>query len=337
MFIDSVTISLFAGKGGDGVVAWRREKFIPKGGPAGGDGGKGGSIILKVDSNTFSLEGFRNKKILKAENGQCGGSNNKKGKDGRDLILSVPPGTLVKDKDSQEILHDLVDTGQTIKIAQGGFGGRGNTQFKSSTNQAPNFATKGKRGENIQLQLELKLIADIGLVGFPNAGKSTLLKQITKVDVKIAPYPFTTLKPNLALLEFEDFSRILIADIPGIIENAHQNRGLGLSFLKHIERTQALVFMIDLSAIDGRDPFDDFIVLQNELKSYSEEILNKPFIVALNKIDTEESQINLKRFKEKFPLDPSLLFEISALNKKGLNALVSAIQKLAQVNGKKYI
>lgn len=336
MFIDTVEISLFAGKGGDGVIAWRREKFIPKGGPAGGDGGKGGSVLVMADPNTFSLEGYRNKKILKAQNGKNGGSNNQKGKDGEDLILLVPPGTLIKDKETQAILHDLVGIGEKITLCQGGLGGRGNSQFKSSTNQAPNFATRGRVGKNLEIELELKLLADVGLVGFPNAGKSTLLKQITKVDVKIAPYPFTTLKPNIALLEFDDYSRILIADIPGIIEKAHENKGLGLSFLKHIERTEALVFMIDLSGIDGRDPFDDFEILQNELKSYSEEMLKKPFLVALNKIDTKEGQENLKHFKKKFPFDPSLLFEISALTKEGLSPLVEAVRKLAQAKGKRY-
>ena len=254
MFIDRVTIELAAGKGGNGVVAWRREKYIPKGGPCGGNGGKGGSIILQADTQVFSLDWFRNRRILKAENGQAGGSNNRQGKNGKDLVLKVPCGTLVKDMTTGEILHDFTADKEEFVLCRGGKGGKGNDCFKSPTNQAPNYCTEGTEGGQVKVELELKLIADVGLVGFPNAGKSTLISALADVKVKIAPYPFTTLQPNLGFIQCEDYSRIYIADIPGIIEGAHQNRGLGFEFLRHIERTRLLLFVLDASGIDGRNP-----------------------------------------------------------------------------------
>ena len=333
---------LSAGKGGDGVVAWRREKFIPKGGPAGGDGGKGGSLLIKADENVFSLEDYRHKKFMKADNGQPGGQNNRKGKNGSDLTIKVPPGTIVKNAKTKELLFDLTEKGQTIVICKGGIGGKGNSKFKSPTNQAPLQFTKGTEGESLEIELELKLIADIGFVGYPNAGKSTLMNAITHINVKIAPYPFTTLIPNLGIVEFDDYSRLLIADIPGIIEGAHLNKGLGFSFLKHIERSAALVYIIDMSGIDGRDPVKDFEVLRQELESFNSKLLlEKPFLIALNKIDTEEALQNLERFKTHYSNEPFLknkgqLFEISALSGQGLPAFIQAMKKIGQMNGKKF-
>lgn len=326
MFVDTVILSLSAGKGGNGVIAWRREKYIPKGGPAGGDGGNGGSIILQADPEVHSLEEYRNRRIIKAQNGMPGGSNNCKGKNGGDLILKVPMGTLVKSAETKEILFDFVEAGQTWKICQGGRGGKGNTRFKTSTHQAPFVCTEGTAGEEVEVELELKLIADVGFVGMPNAGKSTLISQLAHIQVKIAPYPFTTLRPNLGIVEFDDFKRILIADIPGIIENAHENRGLGFAFLRHIERTSSLVYLIELAPYQDRDPFEEFLMLRRELEAYNPEMLQKPFLVALNKIDQEDTRELADQFKARYPYDPSTLFEISALNGINLNALKEALR-----------
>jgi GTP-binding protein len=330
MFIDRATIHLIAGKGGNGVVAWRREKYIPKGGPSGGNGGKGGSVILQADTQVYSLEWFRNRKALRAENGNAGGSNNIQGRNGKDLILKVPCGTLVKNIQTGEVLHDFTQDGEKWVICQGGRGGRGNDSFKTPTHRAPNICTPGLEGEETEVELELKLIADVGLVGFPNAGKSTLISNLTAVKVKIAPYPFTTLHPNIGFIQCEDYSRIFIADIPGIIEGANQNRGLGFEFLRHIERTKLLIFLLDASGIDGRNPTDDFRVLRQELEAYNPEMLTRPFLVVLNKIDTEESEEHLAHFKKQFELDSSLLYEISAARGDGLLDLRKAIQKRCQ-------
>lgn len=336
MFVDTAAVTLSAGKGGDGAVAWRREKFIPKGGPAGGNGGRGGSIILKTDNQVLSLESFRHRRHIKAASGQPGGGGNRQGGSGKDLVLKIPCGTLVKDKKTQEILYDFTEEGQEWRICQGGRGGKGNSCFKTPTNQAPLKYTPGTQGASREVEFELKLIADVGLVGFPNAGKSTFLSQITHVPVKIAPYPFTTLTPNLAYVEFEDYSRVLIADIPGIIEDAHQNRGLGISFLKHIERTKVLLFVLDASSQEARDPIRDFAVLQKELRAYNGDLLKKPFLVALNKIDIEGADTQIATFREAFPFDPALIFPFSALTGQGLPALLEATRTLAQKDGKKF-
>ena len=336
MFTDVVQLQLSAGKGGNGIVAWRREKYIPKGGPAGGDGGHGGSIIIQADTHSYSLEDYRNIRVIKASNGEQGGSAQKKGKNGPDRIVKVPIGTIVKNLKTNEIIHDFTEDGQKIVLCKGGIGGKGNCHFKSSTNRAPNIATNGTLGEDIEVELELKLLADVGLVGFPNAGKSTIISKLAKLPVKIAPYPFTTLRPNLGIVEFEDYSRVLIADIPGIIENAHKNRGLGLSFLKHIERTEALAFIIDVSAFEGNDPFHDFETLQNELKEYDSSMLERPFVTVLNKIDLLEDMKPLEEFKTKYPFSKDTLIEVSALDNTNLDLLKSKIQEIAQINGKKF-
>ena len=331
MFIDSVTLTLSAGKGGNGTVAWRREKYIPKGGPTGGNGGKGGSIILRACNQIPSLEGQRNKRIIKAENGSPGGANLRHGKSGKDLVITIPCGTLVKDSRTKEVLYDFVDDGQEWIICKGGKGGKGNNHFKSPTHQAPNIFTEGTPGQSREVELELKLIADVGLLGMPNAGKSTLMSQITNIAVKVAPYPFTTLHPNLGFAHYQDGAKVLIADIPGIIKNAHVNKGLGISFLKHIERTSLIVYVVDISGFEGRDPLEDFLILRNELKAYKEEMLNKPFLVVLNKIDIEGAQEHIDRFEKEIDIDPSLVFAISAKDKDGLSELLSALKTAAPV------
>lgn len=326
MFTDRVTLELVAGKGGNGVVAWRREKYIPKGGPCGGNGGKGGSVVLQADTQVFSLDAYRNRRLLKAENGQSGGSNCRQGKNGKDIVLKVPCGTLVKDIKTGEVIHDFTKDKEEFLICCGGKGGKGNDKFKSPTNQAPNYCTEGKEGESIEVELELKLIADVGLVGFPNAGKSTLISAVADVEVKIAPYPFTTLRPNLGFIQCEDYTRIYVADIPGIIEGAHRNKGLGIEFLRHIERTKLLIFVLDASGIDGRNPIDDYNVLRQELKAYDPELLKRFYLVVLNKIDTEESMEHIAHFHKTFPQEADRLFEISAMTGEGLPPLVSTIE-----------
>lgn len=332
MFVDRVVLDLAAGKGGNGVVAWRREKYIPKGGPCGGNGGKGGSLILQADTQVYSLEWFRNRRILNAENGRQGGPNCMQGRNGKDLILKVPCGTLVKNIDTGEVLHDFTQDGEQWIVCKGGRGGRGNDSFKSPTNRAPNVCTEGTEGESCSVELELKLIADVGLVGFPNAGKSTLISSLAFVRVKIAAYPFTTLKPNLGYMQFSNQRRIFIADIPGIIEGAHRNRGLGFEFLRHIERTKLLLFVLDASGIDGRDPSSDFEVLRKEIGTYNPEMLQRPYLVVLNKIDTEEAAQHIKDFRKKKFVDKSKIFEISAMQGEGLPELKNAIFDLVQTS-----
>lgn len=327
MFIDRVVLDLFAGKGGNGVVAWIRAKFIPKGGPCGGNGGRGGSVTIVSDAQVYSLEYYRNRRILKAENGMPGASNSRQGRNGKSLILKVPCGTLVKNAATGEVLHDFTKDKEEWVISKGGKGGRGNETFKTPTHQAPNVCTEGAAGENIQVELELKLIADVGLVGFPNAGKSTLITALAHVRVKIAPYPFTTLQPNIGFIKRDDLTRIYIADIPGIIEGAHRNRGLGFEFLRHIERTKLLLFVLDASGIDGRNPTDDFRVLRNELSTYNSELLERPYFVVLNKIDADESAENIAQFYKEFPMDPSRVFEMSALIGEGVKPLEQALFK----------
>lgn len=335
MFTDSVKLKLTAGKGGNGVVAWRREKYIPKGGPYGGNGGKGGSIIIESDPQIYSLDTFRNRRLINGENGSSGRTNNQQGRTGKDLILKVPCGTLIRDGEGGELLYDLTEPGETFHLCEGGNGGKGNSFFKTPTNQAPTKYTVGKPGETKTIELELKLIADVGFLGFPNAGKSTLLSKLAVIDVKIGAYPFTTLKPNLSFIEFDDFSKIYLADIPGIIPDAHMDKGLGLSFLKHVERSSTLIYIIDISGEEGRDPYEDFLTLRSEAGGYSSDILDKPFLVALNKID-KGNEKSLDSFKEKYPFPKETLFEISALEEKGLSPFISKMRTLAQANGKKY-
>lgn len=334
MFFDEATLTAQAGDGGNGVVAWERRKYIPKGGPSGGNGGIGGDVILEVSSHCNSLDHFRNVRTLKAENGACGGGNQMQGKRGKDLVIPIPPGTLVKDQETKEILFDATDVGVRWTLCKGGKGGKGNACFKSPTNQAPIEWTPGKKGVIKQINLELKLIADIGFVGFPNAGKSSLLKSLTHIAVKVCSYPFTTLHPNLGVIRFDDFSYICMADIPGIIENAHRNKGLGLSFLKHIERTSTLLYVIDISGFEERDPLEDFAILQKELASYDPSLLERPFLIALNKIDVEGAEEQLERFKQAHPHLP--LFPISCLTETGVASLLQEMRSLAQAHTKRF-
>jgi GTPase len=328
VFVDQVRLRLVAGKGGNGVVAWRREKYIPKGGPAGGNGGKGGSIILRATSRMRSLELYRHRRLLRAENGRAGGASRCKGRTGRDLVVELPCGTLIKDVESEQVLCDLTEAGQEWRICSGGRGGRGNASFRSPTHRAPALCTPGKEGEERWVELELKLIADVGLVGFPNAGKSTLLQALTHRPVKIAPYPFTTLFPNLGLLSLHSGQQLVVADIPGIIEGASEDRGLGLDFLRHIERTQVLIFVLDGSGIDGRRAADDYQVLRQELSAYDPALCDRPFVVAMNKCDTEEYREQVREFRCRHPLPADQLFEISAREKVGLLPLVEQLEHL---------
>jgi len=321
-FVDEAKIFVRAGKGGDGCVAFRREKFVPKGGPWGGDGGKGGDVILRAVRNKKTLIDFYFQKHFFAENGENGSSNNKKGKDGEDLIIEVPCGTVVKEiKNGEEkVIADLVNEGDTVIVAKGGKAGLGNTHFKSPTNQAPRIATKGEEGEEKIIKLELKLIADVGIIGYPNSGKSTLLSKISKARPKIADYPFTTIEPNLGVVDAGDFRSFVVADIPGLIEGASKGKGLGIKFLKHIERTKILVHLIDMSENDIINRYEN---LRNELRNYSSKLIKKKEIVVGNKIDLEESKKNIEKAKEYFK---DIIF-ISALKGDGIKDLLERIWK----------
>jgi GTP-binding protein len=282
MFVDSATIQVHAGKGGDGALSFRREKYVPKGGPDGGDGGRGGDIILKVNPNLRTLLDFRYKREYKAENGNSGEGRNKTGRSGDALIIEVPPGTIVYQDDDGALLGDLTEDNSELVVAKGGKGGRGNTRFATPTVRAPRKRTPGKPGEEFTIRLELKLIADIGLVGAPNAGKSTLLSVLTEARPKIAPYPFTTLTPNLGLMRFGDWNSVVVADIPGLIEGAHQGKGLGHDFLKHIERTRLLVLLVDCTL---EKPRAERKALLEELKLFNPALLDRPMVSVLTKMD----------------------------------------------------
>lgn len=328
MLIDRVRVEISAGNGGNGVIAWRREKYIPKGGPSGGDGGNGGSVILLVDPNTYALDWFKHARILRAQNGGQGQGGCKKGKNGEDLILKVPPGTLVKDAVSGEIIFDAVEPHQKFLLCRGGKGGKGNFRFRSPTNQAPNICTPGTEGEHTFVEFELKMIADIGLVGFPNAGKSSLLQQLTfRHDVKIGAYPFTTLAPNLGFVSFKGGHRLLMADIPGIIEGAHIDRGLGLEFLRHIERTKMLMYVIDIAAIDGRDPLHDFEVLRDELKAYDPTLIQRKAIIVLNKLDVEGALENAQAFIKRFQSHQIPIIQVSCEAQEGIQDVREALKE----------
>ncbi len=297
MFVDRAKIHIKSGKGGNGAVTFRRDPYVPNGGPDGGDGGKGGSIIFMADRNLRTLMDFKYKRKYEAEAGQNGMSRNKFGKDGQDLIIKVPMGTVVIDQESGRIMKDLVEDGDSFVAAKGGKGGRGNVHFKSSIRQAPNFAEAGGEAKERDVILELKLIADVGLVGFPNVGKSSLLKEATQANPKIANYHFTTIDPNLGVVSLYD-ENFVMADIAGIIEGASEGAGMGFRFLKHIERTKVLIHVVDVSGSEGRDPREDFDKINTELMAYSPKILKKPQIVAANKIDELEEGENDPKYLE---------------------------------------
>ncbi|MCS7013964.1 MAG: GTPase ObgE [Chloroherpetonaceae bacterium] len=282
MFIDSARIFVKAGDGGDGAVSFRREKFVPKGGPDGGDGGKGGDIVLEADRNLATLLDFRYRAHYQAERGQHGQGANKTGRSGKDVVIRVPCGTLVKDADTGELLADLTEHGERIVVAKGGHGGRGNQHFATPTHRAPRYAEPGQKGEARTLLLELKLLADVGLVGFPNAGKSTLIAALSAARPKIADYPFTTLEPNLGIVPYRDYQSFVMADIPGIIEGASEGKGLGIRFLKHIERTKVLAILIPCTSPDMKKEYE---ILMHELKKFSPELAQKPKVVVISKMD----------------------------------------------------
>lgn len=329
MFVDYVRIKAIAGNGGDGCVSFRREKYIPRGGPDGGHGGAGGNAVLVSDEDVDSLVSLKFDPVLRAGNGKKGQGNQKTGANGKDAVALVPVGTVVRDAKSGVVLFDLTQSGERFVVARGGRGGRGNASFKSSTNQAPRQFGTGKPGETLTLDLELKLIAHVGLTGFPNAGKSSLLSKICDARPKIASYPFTTLSPNLGVLKLTDDYRIIkVADVPGLIDGAHTNRGLGHEFLRHIERTSILVMVIDIAAVDGRDPLEDYRVLRRELELHSTELAQCPFLVACNKMDLESAPQNLKIFRRESDVPNEKIFAISCLTGYGLEDLVGAIAKI---------
>ena len=282
MFVDYAEIEIAAGDGGRGAVSFRHEKYIPKGGPDGGDGGKGGDVYVRASSNLSTLLDLRYRKKFKAEHGKPGGKKNKFGEGGDDLYIDLPIGTEITNLDSGEKMVDLAHDGQTFLIAKGGKGGRGNDRFKSPTNQTPRYAEDGQAGEHWRVSLELRLIADIGLVGFPNVGKSTLLSHLSAAHPKIADYPFTTKVPNLGIVPLSDYRSLVMADIPGLIEGAHQGKGMGIQFLRHIQRTRVLVYLLDIAA---ENPLKDFEILRGEMESFDPELVKKPAIIAFNKID----------------------------------------------------
>lgn len=330
MFIDVAEISIKAGKGGDGVVAWRREKFEPSGGPYGGDGGRGASVILKTDEGIRTLMDFRYKRNYRAENGENGRTKKQFGKDGQDLILKVPVGTLVKDAESDRVIVDLKEKGQTYVIAKGGRGGRGNAKFATPTRQAPGFAEPGRKGEERKIKLELKLLADVGLIGFPNVGKSTILSVLSAAKPKIANYHFTTLKPNLGVVRVSEEKSFVIADIPGLIEGASEGVGLGHEFLRHIERTRVLVHVLDASGSEGRMPVEDFNIINEELFKYNEKLRDKPQILVANKMDMPDSETGLKLIEESFKDLDMEIIPLSAVTQKGIDKLKYAIENLLE-------
>ena len=325
MFIDTAKIKVFGGKGGSGCVSFIRTKTNPRGGPDGGNGGRGGSVIIKADKQLATLCDYFYQPINKAENGAPGGSSRKYGAYGNDLILKVPVGTIIKDAESNDLITDLDKDGMEVVVAKGGRGGWGNLHFKSSTNRAPRQFDPGKPGEEKEIFLELKIMADIGLVGFPNAGKSTLISAITHAHSKIASYPFTTRQPILGLLEFDDFTTTVIADIPGLIKGAHKNAGLGHKFLRHVERCKLLAFLIDMAGVDNRDPRKDYEVLRNELAMHNAELAERDSIIIANKMDLPASEDNLKKFKQRY--QQLNIISISAKEGIGLEKVKAALKE----------
>ena len=328
MFTDQVVIHVKSGKGGDGMMHFRREKYVPRGGPDGGDGGKGGNVIFEVKSTLNTLSSFRQNQKFKAEEGVKGGPSQMTGHNGKDLIIYVPPGTILFDADTDELIGDLTEPGQQLTILKGGRGGRGNQHFATSRNQAPRTAEKGEPAAEKRIKLELKLIADIGLIGVPNAGKSTLLSVLTNARPKIAPYPFTTLEPNLGVANIDDDTTVVLADIPGLIEGASQGAGLGHDFLRHVQRTRVLIHLLDGLS---EDPLADYSQINSELSLFDPNLAKKPQLVALNKIDQPEVQERLGDIQKQFKKQKVELMTISALARTNTRELlVNAYQKLAE-------
>lgn len=335
MFIDSAKIRLKAGRGGDGAVAWRREKYEPAGGPHGGDGGRGGDVIIKADEGLHTLMDFRYKREYKAQNGENGMNKLKYGKAGEDIILKVPVGTLVKDEETGGVIYDFKSRDDEFVICHGGRGGHGNAKYKTSTRRSPNFAQAGTKGEERSVILELKLLADVGLVGFPNVGKSTLLSQVSKARPKISNYHFTTLTPNLGLVSLGPEESFVLADIPGLIEGASQGIGLGDEFLKHIERTGVLIHVLDVSGSENRDPLEDFYKINEELYNYNEKLRDKTQIIFANKMDIPSSKENLEKLKKALSSKYQII-EGSAATGENVKLLMQKAYQLVQEKGIDY-
>ena len=322
MFIDEATIWVKAGDGGKGCLSFHREKFAPKGGPDGGDGGRGGHVILYVDPQLSTLVDLRYRREYQAERGKPGEGNNRHGRNGEDLMIRIPPGTLVKDAETGNVIADLAMAGEQFLVAAGGLGGRGNAHFKSSTNQTPRRVEPGLPGEGRTLQLELKLLADVGIIGFPNVGKSTLIARISAARPKIADYPFTTLTPNLGVVRTAEYKSFVVVDIPGLIEGASQGIGLGFQFLRHIERTRMFVHVLDLSPATGRDPIEDFHKINAELEHYNPTLRQRRQIVAANKMDVLHEEASLARLQAFCAQEGLPCFPISAVTGQGIQTLV---------------
>jgi len=327
MFIDEVTIHVKAGNGGDGCISFRREKYVPKGGPDGGDGGNGGNIILEADPQKATLLDFKFKPLHKGDRGEHGRGKSQYGRTGKDIILKVPVGTIIFDKDNNLEITDLLTPNEQIIIAKGGKGGKGNKRFANSRRQAPRIAEEGGEGEEKNLRLELKLIADVGIIGCPNAGKSTLLSVISHAHPKIADYPFTTKNPTLGVVQVTPGHSFVAADIPGLLEGAHDGTGLGDKFLRHIERTKILVHLIDLASVDGRDPITDYKMITQELNLYSEKLAGKPQIIVLNKHDLPQAEENMEKTKKFFKKQGLEVLVISAITHEGLKEVIYAVAK----------
>ena len=322
MFVDEAIVELFAGDGGNGCKAFRREKGVPLGGPFGGNGGKGSSIIFKVDNGLNTLVDFRYKRIIKGSNGENGLGKGMNGKNAEDIVIMVPPGTVITDLHTKLIVADLIKEGDQAVIVEGGRGGRGNIAFATKNNPAPDFAENGEPGEYRKIKLELKLIAEVGLVGLPSVGKSTIISRVSSSKPKIADYPFTTLKPNLGVVKVEDGRSFVLADLPGLIEGASLGHGLGDQFLKHIERTRIIAHIIDMGGYTGRDPYKDYEIINNELKAFNEKILEKPQIIIANKMDMINAEENLKKFKEQVDLP---VYKVSAVTGYGLRQVMAKL------------
>jgi len=339
MFADRAKIIIKAGKGGNGHVSFRREKYVPNGGPDGGDGGKGGDVIFVVDEGLNTLTDYRHRRKFAAEPGEEGGKKNCHGKNGQDLILKVPAGTVIKDAESGKVIADMSGDNKRQVILKGGRGGLGNQNFATATMQAPKYAQPGGEAIEIEVLLELKVIADVGLVGFPNVGKSTLLSRVTNAQPKIANYHFTTLQPNLGVVDLDGAKGFVIADIPGLIEGASEGVGLGLEFLRHIERTRVIIHIVDAAGTEGRDPIADIRAIENELRAYDPAILEKPMVIAANKIDAiydDENDI-IKALRDEFEKDGVKVFPISAVSGKGLKELLYHVNNLLETCGKEPI
>ena len=325
MFVDEAAIDVVAGKGGDGCSSFRREKYVPRGGPDGGDGGKGGDVIIRANQNVASLLQLANQRVWKAQNGEQGGSSQCHGKNGRDLVIDVPVGTMVFDLNHDLLLKDLKENEDSFIVARGGFGGKGNMRFKSATMRSPTIAQPGEKGQSRSIRLELRMIADVGLVGFPNAGKSTLLSRLTKAKPKIANYPFTTMTPHLGLAQIGPDRGFVIADIPGLIEGASEGVGLGHDFLRHIQRAGVILHLVEPAPLDGTDPIRNYKAIRRELENFDEELGRRTEIVAVTKNDLPQGVEVQKRFKDELGIDA---FLISAVTGYGLKALVDKIDQI---------